>query len=159
MYNDMLRQLGGVADVRTVTEDDFNQYGVSEYNTMFPLGQHGHGPNIMAQTFMPPVAATNAPATACMTPAQEFNRGIEKDKDHYTEIKVEKSYDKFRHNVEATAHTRGTFDILDPHYTPDPSNTDEVALFQPKQNFMYTVFEKILQTDKSASLVRQYEAT
>jgi hypothetical protein len=42
---------------------------------------------------------------------------------------------------------------------PDPNNADDVAYFQAQQNFMFTVFDLKMKTDKAASLVRQHEGT
>jgi hypothetical protein len=136
MFNDYSRQMGGDVDLRSITSDDYDNYRTNYYNPMNPLGQRyvpGANPNV-----------------ARPTAAQLFDRGIKKDKDHYMEFKDEKIFDKFRRNVESTAHTHGTHDVLDPAFVPDPNDPEAVGLFRSKQNFMYTVFEKILLTDKSA---------
>jgi hypothetical protein len=155
MFNDMSRQLGGNVDLNTVTLDDCNAYRMEFYEAAFPLGRRRiAGPNPVA-----PAAVAQAPVRPGMLPYELFDRGIKKDKADYKEFKDEKAYDQFRRNVECVAHTHGTSEVLDGDYVPDPNDANEVRLFRSQQNFMYTVFEKILQTDKSASLVRRHEAT
>ncbi|MGL5934844.1 MAG: hypothetical protein ACRCZI_04400, partial [Cetobacterium sp.] len=147
MFHDYSRQLGGNVRMDTISEDEFDRYRMAHYSTLYPLGRR----------FIPPPVAHNAAPRA--TPAKLFNRGIKKDKDHYAEFKDEKAFDKFRRNVEATAHTHGVQDVLGPTFQPDPNDPEDQALFQSKSDFMFTVFEKTLLTDKSAALVRQYELT
>ena len=74
-------------------------------------------------------------------------------------FKDEKNYDAFRRNVESTAHTHGTSDVLDAAFVPLAADADAVALFRSQQDYMYTVFATCLQTSKAQSLVRQYEPT
>ena len=45
--------------------------------------------------------------------------------------------------------------VLNHNYTP--SNTDEAALFDEKQKYIYAVFEKTLLTDKGKALVRAHQ--
>ena len=60
----------------------------------------------------------------------------------------------------AQARAQDVADVLNHNYTP--SNTDEAALFDEKQKYMYAVFEKTLLTDKGKALVhahqRKYDA-
>jgi hypothetical protein len=46
-------------------------------------------------------------------------------------------------------------EVLDSTYVP--TNTDDIALFEAKQTFMYSVFEEHLQTDMGKTLVRTHE--
>ena len=46
--------------------------------------------------------------------------------------------------------------VLDPSYTPNPSDPDEVALFESQQRFMYSVFAKTLVEGKAADILREY---
>ena len=46
--------------------------------------------------------------------------------------------------------------VLDPGYTPNPSDPDEVALFESQQRFMYSVFAKTLVEGKAADILREY---
>ena len=46
--------------------------------------------------------------------------------------------------------------VLDPGYAPNPSDPDEVALFESQQRFMYSVFAKTLLEGKAADILREY---
>ena len=46
--------------------------------------------------------------------------------------------------------------VLDPSYTPNPSDPDEVALFESQQRFMCSVFAKTLVEGKAANILREY---
>ena len=46
--------------------------------------------------------------------------------------------------------------VLDPSYAPNPSDPDEVALFESQQRFMYSVFAKTLVEGKAADILREY---
>jgi hypothetical protein len=48
-------------------------------------------------------------------------------------------------------------EVLDPTYVP--TNTDDIALFEAKQTFMYSVFEEHLQRDMDKTLVCTHELT
>jgi hypothetical protein len=78
-----------------------------------------------------------------------FNCGIKKSKDDYIEYKDEKNFDAFRCNVEASASMHGTSCVLDGNFTPDPADVNDVAYFRAQQNFMFTVFDLKMTTDKA----------
>jgi hypothetical protein len=115
MTNDMSRTLGDDVDLRTVTRQDFDNYRVSEYRLYHPLGVR------IAIQQQQQQQAGAAHAGGGMTPAEQFERAIKKDMEHYKEFKNEKQFDMARRNMESTAHTHGTFQVLDPTYVPDPN--------------------------------------
>ena len=159
MYNDFSRMLDANVDIRTVTEDDFDNYRVHFFRPDQPLscrhvpirggGGHGGGGH-----------GGGAPAArAGSTPAEQFCRAIKKDKDHYPEFNDEKQFDNFRRATEAVARTHGTMDVLTPIFQADPTDQAQVDLFRVQQDFMYAVFVDKLKTDKAKSLVRTHETT
>jgi hypothetical protein len=126
--------------MRTVTLDDVHEYRISGYRAFFPLGLRHIAP-VMNPANLVPVAKP--------TPADLFSRGIKKSKDDYLEYTNEKNFDTFRRNVEATASTHGTARVLDVNFQPDPNDLDDVALFKVQQDYMFTVFDLKMKTDKS----------
>ena len=148
LYNDMSRQLGANIDLRTVQTFHFDEYRVTYYDINYPLGRRNHA---LVQP-----AAVHVPNPR-NNPSQDFYRGIKKDKDHYKEFKDAKNFDAFRRSVVSTAFIHRTHNVLNAAYVPDPNDPDAVELFEAEQRFMYTVFDKVCQTDKSRALVRQYE--
>ena len=53
--------------------------------------------------------------------------------------------------------TQGLSDVCDPNFKPKREDTHEQQLFSEKQNFVYAVLLKTLQTDYGRVLVREHE--
>ena len=51
---------------------------------------------------------------------------------------------------------RRQFEVIDPDYVP--SNDKEEDLFDKKQKYMYSVFDKILQTNKAKAFIYAHES-
>jgi len=71
-------------------------------------------------------------------------------------LKDPKQWDSWHCSIVAQAQAQDVSDVLNPSFKPA---TGETELFEAKQEYMYTVFERILQTDKGIALVRSYEST
>jgi hypothetical protein len=89
--------------------------------------------------------------------AQEFRRGVKRDKTHYMDLKDDKHFNSWNRGFVATAHMHHTHLVLDENYKP--SSPTDVAVFQEIQTFMYAVLEEHLKTDKGKSLISQYESS
>jgi hypothetical protein len=107
---------------RSITMAEYDEYRISGYQPGAPLippdrnnNQNGLNGNPPPQN---PPPATAGIARPQATPAEMFDRGIKKDKEHYPEFKEEKNWDSFRSSVEVTVDTHGTSDIIDTTYAP-----------------------------------------
>jgi hypothetical protein len=89
--------------------------------------------------------------------AQEFRRGVKRDKTHYTDMKDDKHFNPWNRGFVATALMHHTHHVLDEVYIP--KTPTEIGLFQEMQTFMYAVFEEHLKPDARRSLFGQYEVT
>jgi hypothetical protein len=80
------------------------------------------------------VAGAGGPMTA-----QEFCRGVKRDKAHYEDLKDDKYFNSWNPCFVATAHMHHTQLVLDEKYVPK----DDVAkaAFKEMQIFMYAVLE------------------
>ena len=80
---------------------------------------------------------SNKPPTFLTTrqPAEEFKRGIKRDKAHYTPFKESKQWYDWRRSTLATARSHCCEEIFNPTYTP--KTPEEKDLFIEKQN-LYT---------------------
>ena len=77
---------------------------------------------------------------------------------HYTTLKDEKYFEAFKRNLLVTATTHDCEEVLDGIYTPE--NTREShELFKQKKYFMYSVFNKVLQSDMGKTIVRKHAPT
>ena len=53
--------------------------------------------------------------------------------------------------------TQGLSDVCDPNFKPNRGDPHEQQLFTEKQNFVYAVLLKTLQTDYGRALVREHK--
>ena len=91
------------------------------------------------------------------TPADEFKRGIRRDGNAFSVLKDVKHFDEWNRSTIAQARSQGLGDVLNSEFQPEENDTDALDLFQEKQAFMYSVFNKILLTDTGRELVRQHD--
>jgi hypothetical protein len=84
-------QVGGLIDMTSILLADFNEYCITAYDPNAPLNYQE--PNQVNQQG----AQAGGGGAPRATPAELFNRGIKKDKDHYPKFKDDKNWDAFRH--------------------------------------------------------------
>ena len=70
----------------------------------------------------------------------------------------EKLFEAFKSNLLVTATAHSCEEVLHPHYIPG-QNEDGQELIQQKQYFMYSVFNKVLQSDLGKTIVRRHAPT
>jgi hypothetical protein len=110
------------------------------------------------------VSTTNSPSTLAptatrITPkvrstADDFRRGVKRDKTHYPVLKDDKYWDNFYRSFVVTAVSHNVEKVLDPTYAPtEPSDK---ALFEEQKKFVYSALEHTLQTDMGKNLVREH---
>ena len=75
-----------------------------------------------------------------------FKKSIKREASQCTILKDEKYFEAFKRNLLVTATTHGCEEILEGDYMPGYDD-DSQELFQQKQCFMYSVFNKVLQRD------------
>jgi hypothetical protein len=88
-------------------------------------------------------------------PVQEFKKGIKRDPASFAILKDNKQWDSIRRTLTAQVEYQDVADIINPIYKP--TLQEDIELFAEKQKYMYSVFEKILQTDESKSIVRSHD--
>jgi hypothetical protein len=90
-----------------------------------------------------------APTATSITPkvrsaADDFKRGVKRDKTHYPVLKDDKYWDNFYRSFVVTAVSHNVEKVLDPTYVPtEPSDK---ALFEEQKKFVYSALEHTLQT-------------
>ena len=85
----------------------------------------------------------------------DFKKGIKRDAMSFTVLKENKQWDSAHRTLKAQAKYQDVDDILDPNYVPNPG--EATALFEEKQKYMYTIFERILQTEDGRVIVRSHD--
>ena len=73
-------------------------------------------------------------------------------------VKDNKYFEAFKGNLLVTATTHGCEEILEGDYMSGYDD-DSQELFKQKQYFMYSVFNKLLQSDMGKTIVRKYAPT
>ena len=85
-----------------------------------------------------------------------FKKGITREETAYPTHKDERYFDGFRRSLYITAKSHDCEQVLDLDYTP---TTTEKDLFEAKQIFMFSLFNKHLLTDMGETIVRKYVDT
>ena len=70
-----------------------------------------------------------------------FKKGIRREETAYPTLKDERYFDGFSRSSYITAKSHECEQVIDPEYTPSNAEKD---LFEAKQIFMFSVFDKIL---------------
>jgi len=95
------------------------------------------------------------PPRATTAPAEDFQRGVKRDIAHYEESGRDDQWDEWSRTFIATINTHGCKDVIDPKYVA--ATSDAQGLFDSQQEFVYTIFIKVLKTDYGRPLVRRHE--
>ena len=88
---------------------------------------------------------------------QEFRKAAKRDKSQYSDLKEEKQWDNWYRSTISTARSHGCEHVFDPQYKPETS--EDIAIFDEVQKFMYSVFDAKLHTDVGKDLVQTYFQT
>jgi hypothetical protein len=86
-----------------------------------------------------------------------FKRGTKREVAVYHQLKDDKLWDSWNRMVLTLARTHDVSEVFDPEY--QPKDTLESELFEQKQSFVYSVFNKCILTDIGKTLVRLHEKT
>ena len=128
-----------------ITQADFEEFRISpECRRMFLKTQP-----------IPAPPQAKAQQTSVQVELELFRKGIKRDPALFPVLKEDSQWDSWNRSVIALARAQGVDQVLDHNFTP--VNHDETALFIEKQKYMYSVFERCLQTDKGKSIVRVHE--
>jgi hypothetical protein len=85
----------------------------------------------------------------------DFKRGIKRDPSQFPILKDDNQWDGWNRSHIAQARAQGVVDVMNSEYKP--TTTEDKALFEVKQTYMFAVFEKTLLTDQGKAYVREYE--
>ena len=101
------------------------------------------------------VGSATAHSTASLySPASLFKKGIKRDPASFPILKQQKYYQSWKRSFVAQAHAQDVAKVLDSKHNPVDQATKD--LFRLEQDYMYAVFNSVIQTDKGKEIVRQY---
>ena len=138
----------GKTEYLNLTEDDFNIYRVEDYNPDDP-----HKP--VKSTATSSASRKGKPTPNQRPPAEDFKKSIKRNTSDYIVLKQDKQWDDWLRSTMATARSHACDEVLNPAYKP--KGQEDIDLFTEKQKFMYSVFDKCLQTDMGKYFVRQHD--
>ena len=100
---------------------------------------------------------TTSPSTTTKKtdPVEMYKRGIKRDPAIYPVLSDMAYWDNWRRSVTAHAKSQDVDEVLDSNYMP--STQKEYDIFEIKQKFMYSVFNRIIQVDIGKSIVRKHK--
>jgi hypothetical protein len=142
MFNSYCKQFSAILDCTSILKDDFDSWHLLGNKHNIPL-THIHN--------------VDGPLRTGPTPAENFEHGIKRDKDQYPEFTDKKNWYNFLRDVETTAATHNTIEVLDFPYTPNLLDPKDVALFNSKNKWMYSVLSAKLKTDIGMEIIQNHD--
>jgi hypothetical protein len=86
----------------------------------------------------------------------EFKKAIKQDPASFAVLKDNKQWDSVHRTLKAQTCYQDVDDVLDSSYVPNTA--EDIALFNEKQKYMYSVLGRILQTAEGKVIVRSCNA-
>ena len=114
-------------------------------NMLAGIGGGGGGGQQIVYLSMPPSSKTS-----------EFERGSRHSSSDHDKFSSKEQWSKWQRALIGTAAEHEVINVLDPSYTPDPNDKDAVSLFKRQQEFMHSVFAKVLQEGKAVDILRNH---
>ena len=85
-----------------------------------------------------------------------WDKGVKRDPSIFEPIKNESNWVSWNRAFLAHVYAQQVDNIIDPNYVPTPS---KVPLFTRQQDYVYSILNRVLQTDKGKDIIRKYQAT
>jgi hypothetical protein len=131
-----------------VTADSLFEYTISLDNL---------NPNSNIGNLRPTISGTPTPFSHERSELEMFKRGTKRDITVYPTLRDDKTWDTWNRTVLTHARTHDISEVFNVDYVP--TNDMSIALFEQKQSFVYSMFNKCVLTDVGKTLVRLHEKT
>ena len=132
------------------TLTDYKQYRTHRMKATKPSAS-------MTGTTVPIARSNQATGSSSTTADVLFKKGIRRDPSLFPVLKDLKYYLVWHREFVGQCHAQDLSNIINPNYKPN--TTVENNLFRLQQDFMYTVFQRVLTTDDTKRIVRKHEKT
>ena len=86
-----------------------------------------------------------------------FKKSIKKNSDSFPVLNKDDNWNEFKMQVEAEARAQDMSEVFDTTFTTASLSKDQQDLFRLKQDFMFSVFTRILQTNDGKTAVRAHK--
>ncbi len=103
-----------------------------------------------------PIYGLPASVSSKYTKAEEFDKGGRRSTQDYTTFQNREGWGKWQRALLGTALDHKCINVLNPNYSPDPNDAEEVELFESQKRFMYSVFTKVVTEPSAVDILRNY---
>jgi hypothetical protein len=133
-------------DGTDVTKDEFEKFSTS--NECIRLVT-------LSQPYPTVPVNPNAVMSSTQTELATFRKGIKRDASLFPVMNQDSQWDSWNRSIVSIARAQAVEQVLDSTYVP--VLLEEIDLFKEKQKYLYSVFERTLQSDKGKAIVRSHE--
>jgi hypothetical protein len=136
--------------------DDWDQITHTEFDA-FHIDPKCIIPQTPKHLFKSP-SASSSPKTynaSHFNPVEMFRRGIKRNATLFATLKDDKYHNIWPQSFKTQATAQAVSEVLDDSYVP--MAPDDIALFQEKQKYLYSVLESKVLTDRGKALIRNHE--
>jgi hypothetical protein len=109
----------------------------------------------LSQPYPTVPANPNAVMLSTQTELATFRKGIKRDASLFPVMNQDSLWDSWNRSIVSIARAQAVEQVLDSTYVP--VLLEEIVLFNEKQKYLYSVFERTLQSDKGKAIVRSHE--
>jgi hypothetical protein len=135
----------------SLTTDQWNELTQEDFYS-FRTSSSAIGYNPVAQAPTPRGAAGTGTYTYGLN---DFRKGIRRDSSVYPVFKDDKHFNNWNRSVLSQARAHDVSDVFNSRFVP--STAESILLFKAKQEFVYSVFNRCVQTDTGKSIVREHD--
>ena len=139
-----------------LVDSEWLAFTQTDYRTYRNLHMSASG-TATAATAAPSSRHRTTSASSTTTADILFKKGIRRDPSLFPVLKDLKYYLVWHREFVGQCHAQDLSNIINPNYKPN--TTVELNLFRLQQDFMYTVFQRVLTTDDTKRIVRKHEQT
>ena len=85
-----------------------------------------------------------------------WDKGVKRDPSVFEVLKNESNWISWNRSFTAHVYAQQVSDVIDPLFLPTPN---KASLFSRQQDYVYSVLNRVLQTDKGKDIVRKYQSS
>jgi hypothetical protein len=137
-------------------DDDWVQITHAEFDSFRVEPKYIIPPSSKLSSMSPTASnSTITLSTQQFNSVEMFRRGIKRDATLFPTLKDDKYHNVWHQSFNTQATAQAVSEVLDDSYVPTTS--DDIALFQEKQKYLYAVLESRVLTDRGKAFIRDHE--
>jgi hypothetical protein len=151
LFKAWIGSIASLSGQMSLTTDQWNELTQEDFDS-FRTSSSAIGYNPVAQAPTPRGAAGTGTYTYGLN---DFRKGIRRDSSVYPVFKDDKHFNNWNRSVLSQARAHDVSDVFNSRFVP--STAESILLFKAKQEFVYSVFNRCVQTDTGKSIVREHD--